>query len=413
MRQAPTSHRCSDLEEWLQTLAARRQFAEYLTPASHDREAAGYGYTLSEICQQPLLWTDTASRVVEQRERLLETMEGARWLVITGSGSSRYAGECVHPVLQAELGLPVFTAGGGWLLLEGARGLPPSQPGLLVSLARSGDSPESVAVVEQYLEMASWVRHLVITCNADGLLATRFRGNSRVSVMVLDSRTNDRSLVMTSSFTNMALAARALGLLRNSGAIGALAQNLADAGKYLLSHHPATIRNVAEGPFRRAVFLASGCRFGAARESALKMLEMNAGCIPTMAETYLELRHGPMCLVNRETLVVCFLACDPVTRAYEEDLITELHRKEIGARLLISGEHVPPELLRAGDVALEIPGLGALGDDNVAVIDVMVGQLLGFFRCLAGGLRPDMPSSGVISRVVNEFTIRRRQSELI
>jgi tagatose-6-phosphate ketose/aldose isomerase len=128
------------------------------------------------------------------------------------------------------------------------------------------------------------------------------------------------------------------------------------------------------------------------------MLEMNAGCIPAMAETYLESRHGPMCLVNRETLVVCFLACDPVTRAYEEDLIAELHRKEIGARLLIVGEDVSPELLRAGDVAIETPGLGALGDDNVSVVDVMVGQLLGFFRCLAGGLRPDMPSSGAPAR---------------
>ncbi len=413
MRHTSSPHAGSDLEAWLQALASRRQFAEYLTPTSNAREEAGYGYTLSEICQQPLLWTDTAERVVENRERLLEAMEGASWIAITGSGSSRYAGECVHPVLQAELGLPVFTAGGGWLLLEGTRALPPSQPGLLVSLARSGDSPESVAVVEQYLEIAPWVRHLVITCNADGALATRFRGNRRVSVMILDSRTNDRSLVMTSSFTNMALAARCLGLLEKSGAAGRLADDLAEAGRHLLSHHSVTIENVAHGRFRRAVFLASGCRFGAARESALKMLEMNAGCIPTMAETYLELRHGPMCLVNGETLVVCFLACDPLTRAYEEDLIEELHRKEIGARLLIVGEHVSPGLLGADDVAIEIPGLAALGDDNVAVLDVMVGQLLGFFRCLAGGLRPDMPSSGVISRVVNEFTIRRRQGEAV
>jgi tagatose-6-phosphate ketose/aldose isomerase len=413
MPYAPSAHNYSDLEEWLQTLASRQQFAELLAPTSNAREAAGYGYTLSEICQQPLLWTDTAARMVENRECLLELIAGARWLVITGSGSSQYAGECVHPVLQAELGFPTFTAGGGWLLLEGARGLPPAEPGLLVSLARSGGSPESVAVVEQYLEMAPRVRHLVITCNADGPLATRFRGNRRVSVVVLDSRTNDRSLVMTSSFTNMTLAARALGLLGRREAIERLSDDLADAGKYLLSHHSATIKNVAEGPFRRAVFLASGCRFGAARESALKMLEMNAGCIPTMAETYLELRHGPMCLVNRETLVVCFLACDPLTRAYEEDLIAELHRKQIGARLLLVGEHVPPGLLGADDIALEIPGLAALGDDNVAVLDAMVGQLLGFFRCLAGGLRPDMPSSGVISRVVSKFAIHRRQSESV
>jgi len=107
--------------------------------------------------------------------------------------------------------------------------------------------------------------------------------------------------------------------------------------------------------------------------------------------------------------VVCFLSSDPLVRAYEEDLIAELRRKRMGARKLIVGEGIPAALLDAGDVAVEIPGMAALGDDNVAVLDVVAGQLLAFFRCLAGGLRPDMPSSGIISRVVNGFTIRRRK----
>ena len=37
---------------------------------------------------------------------------------------------------------------------------------------------------------------------------------------------------------------------------------------------------------------------------------------------------------------------------------------------------------------------------------------MGAAGCLAGGLRPDMPSSGIISRVVNEFTVRRREKEV-
>ena len=36
----------------------------------------------------------------------------------------------------------------------------------------------------------------------------------------------------------------------------------------------------------------------------------------------------------------------------------------------------------------------------------MIGQILGFHRCLEEGLRPDSPSeSGVISRVVADFRI--------
>ena len=43
------------------------------------------------------------------------------------------------------------------------------------------------------------------------------------------------------------------------------------------------------------------------------------------------------------------------------------------------------------------------------MLDVLVGQLLAFFRCLSLGLRPDMPSDdGVINRVVEEFALHRR-----
>jgi hypothetical protein len=47
-----------------------------------------------------------------------------------------------------------------------------------------------------------------------------------------------------------------------------------------------------------------------------------------------------------------------------------------------------------------------VGDDNACLIDVMAGQLLGFFRCMEEKLRPDSPSEdGVISRVVQTFTL--------
>jgi tagatose-6-phosphate ketose/aldose isomerase len=50
-----------------------------------------------------------------------------------------------------------------------------------------------------------------------------------------------------------------------------------------------------------------------------------------------------------------------------------------------------------------------VSDEAAPVLDVLVGQLLAFFRCLTIGLRPDMPSDdGVISRVVEDFAIHRR-----
>ena len=401
-----------DQTEWKKQLAAQQPELRALLELSDEaRAAAGFRCTLDEICQQPSTWRQTAATVASMQRRLQGFLEGCRSFVLTGSGSSQYAGECVHPALQAATGISACTLGGGWLLSQGQRALPAERPLTVISLARSGDSPESGGVVEWLLETEPQVRHLVVTCNAQGQLATRFSGDPRVLVVSLDERTNDRSLAMTSSFTNMVVASLGLGYLADPSAYSKIAETLAGAAEQLLLRHTGAVAEMARTPFRRAVFLASGCRYGAAREAGLKLLEMNAGRIPTMAETYLGFRHGPMCFLNRETLLVCFLASDPQVRAYEEDVITELNRKQLGARKLIAGAGVAPSLLADGDVAIEIPAMAELGDNNVPVLDVMIGQLLAFFRCRAEQLRPDNPSEGAISRVVNTFTIHRREEK--
>ena len=166
------------------------------------------------------------------------------------------------------------------------------------------------------------------------------------------------------------------------------------------------LAETAKARFTRVLFLGSGARFSGAREAALKMLEMTAGRVGTMCETYLGLRHGPMSYVNEDTLVVCFLSSDSMLRAYEADVLRELDQKQLGLMKVILGEAIPDELVRNHDVAIECEGLNVLGDDNGPVIDVVAGQLLAFFRCLAENLRPDSPSeNGVINRVVQSFSL--------
>jgi tagatose-6-phosphate ketose/aldose isomerase len=72
------------------------------------------------------------------------------------------------------------------------------------------------------------------------------------------------------------------------------------------------------------------------------------------------------------------------------------------------GSGVPHSLaLRTEDHVVECGG--GLTDADLPVLDTLVGQLLGFHRCLEEGLKPDTPSTeGVINRVVESFTIHRR-----
>jgi tagatose-6-phosphate ketose/aldose isomerase len=206
----------------------------------------------------------------------------------------------------------------------------------------------------------------------------------------------------------MVIAARALGMLQAPDRYRSLCRDLSARAERLLKTGFPVLERVAARDFRRALFLGSGSCYGAARESALKMLEMTAGRVIAMSETYLGLRHGPMSLVHADTLVVCFLSSDPQIRAYESDLIRELNRKQLGSSRLIFGQQIPQDLVRASDVALECGGAASLGADDWPVLDVIVGQILAFFRCRKEGLQPDSPSSdGVINRVVQDFALHR------
>jgi tagatose-6-phosphate ketose/aldose isomerase len=404
------------VDAWLAYLAGcSREAGRLLAASAAEQDARGYGHTLREIGQQPLTWLETTSIALDRLDVVrsalarVSTDSHPGTIVFTGSGSSLYAGECLSPALQARLRLPVHAVPAGEVLTHPGGWLPPRGPCLVVSLARSGNSPESCGVVDALHDGVPECRHLVITCNRSGRLATSYAADPRVAAVVLDDKTCDRSLVMTSSFTNMVLASQSLAFTAEPEGYRRRGEALARLGAAVLLRHLDPLAEVARSAYRSAVYLGSGCRYGSARESALKMLEMTAGQVTTFPETYLGLRHGPMAALHAEALVVCFLSVDPLVQAYEADLVRELGRKRLGARKVIVGQDVPGDLASPGDVVIEVPGLDAVGDDGAPVLDVVVGQLLAFFRCLSVGLRPDMPSDdGVISRVVEDFAIHRR-----
>ncbi|MCI4568365.1 SIS domain-containing protein [Lysobacter sp. CFH 32150] len=377
-----------------------------LTRPSAEQEALGYVHTLREIVQQPATWVDTAAQVSKAIEshQLASAFDPAlRGIVLTGSGSSHYIGESLALGLQAALHTPVQAVPAGTLLTHWHSAIP--NDALLVSFARSGDSPESAGVVDALLAQAPDCRHLFITCNANGHLATHYRNEPRVTVLLLDERTNDRSLVMTSSFTNLMLAGRGLAARSAPHAYRQRAGLAADLATRVLAEYTDPLAVIARRDFHNIAFLGSGVRFGAARESALKMLEMSGGQVQTLAETFLGLRHGPMSALDARSLVVAFVSADPAVRAYECDLLRELARKGLGTHKVLVGADLPADMINDVDVVVDLPGLAALGDEDAPLIDAVVGQLLAFFRCLQLGFKPDAPSQGVLTRVVQGFAL--------
>jgi len=237
------------------------------------------------------------------------------------------------------------------------------------------------------------VEHLAITCNAEGLLAN-LDGIGRI---LLDPRTNDQSLAMTSSFSNLVLA----GLcLRHADELDQSLPEISQRAQAALPHLDGEARRVAEHSLSRVVVLASGPLQAITAEASLKILEMTAGNVATLADTFLGLRHGPMSFLRPDTLVLCVLSSSEKRRRYEEDLLEELRQKQLGRVIAIA-----PDTANPGLADTLIPANAPHLRDALRVpFEIPFAQLLAYHLSLQAGLNPDSPSpTGAITRVVQQF----------
>jgi len=346
-------------------------------------------YTRQEILAQATLWPGTVRTVVNDVARLrLSGRLGSARVMLTGAGTSAYAAEAIADAWPQATAMPTTD-----LLVDGKRLL--ADVDLLISLARSGDSPESVAVVEVARALRPDLFQLAIVCNPNGALAQ----GCVDQVIQLDPRSDDHSLVMTASFSNLVLAgltlARPEAMLKDVDALSA--RTLA-----LLPDLAQASQNAARHVVDRVIVLSSSPLSGWRKEAALKTLEMTAGRFSVLSESYLGLRHGPMVFVGPKTVVFCLLSSDPQRRAYELDLVGELREKKIGFLVGITDMEGAERFFDA-----VIPAVAPLLDDTLRTpFEIVAAQLLGYNVSLLAGFNPDNPSpDGIINRVVQGVRI--------
>src|SRR5689334_338573 len=90
---------------------------DLLSAPENEQHAQGYFHTLHEILQQPATWRETARQVAADAGRMRTVLEGIRSVIITGSGSSLYVGDCCAPFLRTRLARTVQAVGGGDIVL--------------------------------------------------------------------------------------------------------------------------------------------------------------------------------------------------------------------------------------------------------------------------------------------------------
>jgi tagatose-6-phosphate ketose/aldose isomerase len=348
--------------------------------------------THAEIRQQPELWATTVERVTTSNAR--DIVQG-RAAVICGAGTSAYAASAVAASWMNATAIPTTD-----LLLYSKEDLFRLVPafvsnGVLVSIARSGDSPESVGVIKRIKQMFPGVTHLAITCNEKGEML-RLPG---VNPLVLDPRTNDRSLVMTSSFSNLLLAGM---LVAQPDVLKQSLPSIAAAVNGAFAKFDALGRKLAANAPNRFMVLTSAGLEPVAREARLKVLEMTAGRIVAESETFLGVRHGPLSFLRPDSYVVAMLSSDPERRRFEEDLLHELQHKKLG-HVIVVGATRPDSALGQDFMPAMAPNLP---DELRGPFEIVFPQLLAYHLSLASDLDPDSPSpDGVITRVVQPFQL--------
>lgn len=343
-------------------------------------------HSLAEVLSQPECWSASLEDLA--RSKTLQTIARqfsgpTDWLFI-GCGSSYYVALSAAATMSRLTNLRARALPASEVLLHLDLVLAGTDNCVPVLISRSGLTSEVVATAE--LLKARGIPSVAITCATGQPLA------ELASETILLSRADEKSTVMTRSFSSMLLALQALAAVvaGDPGFLNSLSA-MAQAAAPLLQELPARLRGfISNRDFNDYVYLGQGPFYGLACEGALKVTEMSV----SYAQSFhtLEFRHGPKSIVGPETLLV-FLLSESGQQA-ECEALQEM--KSLGATTLTVCNRLDPTIRAASDLVVElqldVPEFARLAPY------LFVGQLLGLFTGLKKGLDPDSPRN--LSRVV-------------
>ncbi|NAW70574.1 SIS domain-containing protein [Vibrio sp. V27_P1S3P104] len=363
--------------------------------------------TAKEITQQPDAWQRTLQGLMPLQASINDFMNtffsypNGR-IVLTGAGSSAFAGRALAPYLSGKLKRRIDAIATTDIVADPEEYFAENCPTLLISFARSGNSPESVAAVELASQVLDTCYHLVITCNEQGNLYLRASEDVRSFALLMPPETNDLGFAMTSSLTSM-MAACLHALLPqqfNEERFNAIEQ----ACRAILTGQLASITALARLDANKIIYLGSGSLQGVAQEAALKLLELTAGKLSVTFDSPVGFRHGPKSVVDDASIIFIFISNDPYTRQYDRDLLRELRAENKALKVVALTTEVDA-MIAEGDY-FQIPHFADADDAALAFPFLLFAQIYAFTRSFDLEIGPDNPCpSGEVNRVVQGVNI--------
>ncbi len=335
-------------------------------------------YTWQEIISQPETWRATLENFIAGQAVLKSFLERADFdrILVIGCGSTHYLAQTAAMTLVHSVGIPSRALPSSELWLY-PNTIPTSRT-LLVAISRSGTTTETLRALERFSQAKAGPT-LAITCYPERTLA------QQTDFALVAPAAQEQSVAQTRSFTSMLLLSQVLAavmardettltrLHRLPGALEDLVARLGDLPQRL----------GADLDIERLFFLGGGPLYGLANEAMLKTKEMSL----SYAEAYhpMEFRHGPMSMVNEQTLVIGLVS--DTGQAKEVRVLKDM--QELGARVLALVEDGSALADWQADHIFELRS--GLNEWERGPLYLPVLQRLAYHRALAKGLDPDRP----------------------
>lgn len=364
-------------------------------------EERDFKNTYTEIFAQADTWEEVYGLYEERKadiEKFLANFDKDTKVIFTGAGTSEYVGNIAQDYLKTHGDFDFESIATTDLVSAPYLHFKKDQKTLLVSFARSGNSPESLAAVKLGEQIVDDFYNLPITCAHDGKLAVNLKDDPNSYVFLNPAITNDKGFAMTNSFSSMLLASLLIfdTSLENKKD---LVEKIAGIARETYAR-AEEIEKLIDFDFDRVAYLGSGPLGKLTKEARLKILELTAGEVVTIFDSSMGFRHGPKSFINDKTLVVSFVSGNDYTRQYDLDILDEIKADGIAPKIIaVTNEDVN----RDYQFILKSEGLR---DAYLAVGYAVIAQLISLITSLRVGNTPDNPSkSHTVNRVVKGVTI--------
>ena len=364
--------------------------------------------TAKEIIQQPDTWRESVKNLIKNKIEIKSFIDSFLSkkefrIILTGAGTSAFAGEVCEPYLTSLLNKRVEAIATTDLVASPKSYFIKDIPTLLVSFARSGNSPESVHAVNLASQLVDDLYQIVITCNENGKLAKNTVNDEKSLLLLMPPQTNDLGFAMTSSFTTMVLNAMAVFNIDNIENFSSDVDKLSNSVNDFIENNIEKVTSLSNEDFERIVYLGSSTSKGIARESALKVLELTAGKVNASYDTPLGFRHGPKSVVDDNTVSVIYISNDEYTRKYDLDLAKEMLAHKKNDKVVIVGDNIEEDILNKADYVFNVENINYNVENEVLLPlqQIIFGQMLSFLKSVNLGITPDNPCpTGEVNRVV-------------